>query len=155
MNKPWKIILAFTGVFIAGAVIGGVVALRFGREITREPRPMERFEPMLMKRYANRLELTDEQRTKVREIVRTTEKELRRLRSEGFKEAVAAGEKMNAQIEQLLTPEQRVRLEELKHEMRERWKEERQKRMMRLELPREGGAPADMPPPPPPAGEHS
>ena len=153
MNKPWKIILAFIGVFFAGAVIGGVVAVRFGREIAREPRPMDRFEPMLMKRYANRLELTDEQRTKVREIVRTTEKELREMRSEGFKKAVAAGERMNAQIEQLLTPEQRGRLEELKQEMRERWKEERQKRLMRLERPGEDGPPDDQPPPPPPAGE--
>lgn len=153
MSKPWKIILAFMGVFIAGAVIGGVVVLRFGREIAGESRPMDRFEPMLMKRYAKHLELTDEQRAKVREIVRTTEKELRRLRGEGFKEAVAAGEKMNAQIEQLLTPQQRVRLEALKHEMRERWKEERQKRLMRVEHPGEDSPPDDRSSPPPISGE--
>ena len=152
MNKPWKVILAFTGVFLAGAVIGGVVTLRFVREMVRDFRPMDRFEPLLMKRYASRLELTEEQREQVREIVRTTEKELRRLRGEGFKEAVSAGEKMNAQIEQILTPEQRVRLEELKQEMRERWKEQRKIRLMRPDRPM-GDGPPGMPPPPPPGEE--
>ncbi|MCB1105259.1 MAG: hypothetical protein H7A44_05705 [Opitutaceae bacterium] len=152
MNKPWKVILAFIGVFLAGAVVGGIVTLRFVREFARDFRPMDRFEPLLMKRYASRLDLSEEQRKRVREIVRTTENELRRLRSEGFKEAVAAGEKMNAQIEQILTPEQRVRLEELKQEMRERWKLERVNRVMHPDRP-VGDGPPRMPTPPPPGDE--
>lgn len=135
MNKPWKVVLAFVGVFVAGAVIGGVLTLRFAREYAREHRSMDHFEPMLMRRYAERLGLTDEQRGRVREIIRATEKELRRIRSEGAKAAVDEGEKLNATIEQILTPEQRGRLEELKAEMRARWNQDRRHRAIRGERP--------------------
>ena len=33
MQNPWKVILAFVGVFVAGAVFGGFLALRLGREL--------------------------------------------------------------------------------------------------------------------------
>lgn len=131
MNKSWKIILAMVGVFVAGAIVGGIVSQRLTRELAHGHQPMDRFEPKLMKRYVERLDLTEAQRMRVREIVRATAQELRRQHREGFKEAVAAGEAMNAQIEQLLTPEQRIRLEELKREMRERWKTERQNSLPR------------------------
>ncbi|MFM1850842.1 MAG: hypothetical protein RIS54_526 [Verrucomicrobiota bacterium] len=150
MNKPWKVILAYLGVFVAGAVLGGVVTLRIVRDFARDHRPIDRFAPLLMKRYADRLDLTDEQRVRVREIVRKTETELRRLRSDGFKEAIAAGEKMNAEIAQILTPEQRLALEEFKQEMRERWKVERQNRLPRADREGPPGEGFGMPPGPPP-----
>ena len=31
MNKPWKVILAFLGVFLAGAVFGGFLSLGVAR----------------------------------------------------------------------------------------------------------------------------
>ncbi|MCC6414531.1 MAG: hypothetical protein IT582_01280 [Opitutaceae bacterium] len=143
MNKTWKVIVAFLGVFIAGGVIGGVLSLRLVREHARERRTMDRFEPMAMKRYVERLGLTDEQRARVREIVRATDTELRRLRGEGFKATVAAGEEMNTRIEQLLTAEQKVRLEKIKQEMRERWRRERQTRILRADRPADGGPPGE------------
>lgn len=34
MNKPWKVVFAFLGVFVAGAVFGGLLALRVDRTVS-------------------------------------------------------------------------------------------------------------------------
>jgi Spy/CpxP family protein refolding chaperone len=140
MNKPWKVILAFFGVFLAGAVFGGFVSLRVARSHDFRSAAMDKFTPMLLRRFADRLELTPEQLVKIRPIVTATEVELRRLRNSGFKETIAVAESMNEQIAKVLTPGQLSKLEELKMEMRERWRRERPARNI------EGGR---LPPPPP------
>ena len=140
MNKPWKVILAFLGVFLAGAVFGGFISLRVARSHDFRPSAMDKFTPMLLHRFSDRLELTTEQLEKIRTIVAATEAELRRLRSSGFKETVAVAENMNEQIAKVLTPAQVIKLDELKREMRERWRRDRPGRNP------EGGR---LPPPPP------
>lgn len=156
MNKPWKVILAFTGVFLAGAILGGVITLRMAREFGSKRVMMDHFAPMIMKRYAEKLDLSEEQAAKVKAIVQKTEEHLRQLRTQGFRDVVDVAEKMNAEVANLLTPEQRVRLDELKQEMRERWKQERTRRNMRPDRPFGDREPRDMPPPdmppPPPDG---
>lgn len=125
MNKPWKVILAFLGVFLAGAVFGGFISLRMARERFFKEPPMDRFTSLVLRRFSDRLELTPEQEQQIRPIVMATEVELRRVRSSGFKETVTIAEKMNEQISELLTPEQREKLEQLKQEMSERWRRDR------------------------------
>ncbi len=39
MDKPWKVVLAFLGVFIAGAVFGGFFALGIGRQVWQAEAP--------------------------------------------------------------------------------------------------------------------
>lgn len=128
MNKPWKVIFAFLGVFLAGAVFGGFLSVRMARNHVYRSSSMDRFTPMILNRYADRLELSPEQLDKIKPIVKSADEALRHLRSIGYRDAVAVGEKMNEEVSKLLTPEQNAKLEELKQEMRARWKKDRGKR---------------------------
>lgn len=158
MSRNWKIILAFLGVFVAGAVFGGFAALRYVRQQfeqgrIRGPAPMEQFSVQIMKRFSNRLGLTPEQREKLRPIIQQADADLRRLRQSGAREAIAIAERMHEQIAGILTPEQLKDLDQMKRDMRERWQRERQKRWGdRSPTGNRPGPPAgrdDLPPPPP------
>jgi len=149
MNQPWKVSLAFAGVFVAGAVFGGFLSLRLAPErmgMMRLQRatPMEQFTPQIFKRLSQRLELTAEQKEKIRPIIKQADAELRRLRLTGARDAIAVAERMHEQVAALLTPAQLRELDALKREMRERWAKERQQRWGERAGP--GG-------PPPPPGE--
>ena len=149
MSRNWKIILAFLGVFVAGAVFGGFVSLRVARQHfekarLRTPTPIDQFSPQIMKRFSNRLDLTVEQKEKLWPIIRQAGEDLRKLRQSGDREAIAVAERMHEQVAEILTPEQQGKLEQMKRDMRERWQRERQKRW--------GERPpsSNRPPPPPP-----
>jgi Spy/CpxP family protein refolding chaperone len=162
MNKPWKVVLAFLGVFVAGAVFGGFISLRvsrqfgFGGKEGRHESSMDQFVPMILHRYADRLELTPEQLDKIRPIVQSTGEELRRLRRTNFTETIAVAERMHEQVTAILTTEQRTKFEAMKQELQERWKNERARRNVDRSSggPRRGHGPSSdggIPPPPPPA----
>jgi Spy/CpxP family protein refolding chaperone len=127
MEKSWKIILAFAGVFLAGAVCGGLVMQRAGNIFRPAGRfaPAEGFWPQMLQRLAARLDLTPEQREKIRPILRRTQEEVQTLRRAQFAGVGRAMERMHAEIDALLTPEQRVKLEELRSRFRERVERER------------------------------
>ncbi len=159
MSRNWKIILAFLGVFVAGAVFGGFVSLRYVRQKfeqarLRTPAPLEQFSPQIMKRFSNRLDLTAEQKEKLRPIIRQAGEELRKLRQSGEREAIAVAERMHEQVAEILTPAQQEKLEQMKRDMRERWQRDRQQRWGARPPP--GSRPGPSPPPPPqdgPGGE--
>ena len=157
MSRNAKIILAFLGVFIAGAVFGGFTAVRYARQQFEKnrphaPVPIDQFSPQIMKRFSNRLDLTEEQKEKLRPIIRQAGEELRKLRQSGERDAIAVAERMHEQVAGILTPEQQRKLEQMKRDMRERWQRERQQRWG--ERPPPGGRPGPLPPPPTgPGGE--
>lgn len=131
MNRPWKVIFAFVGVFLAGGVFGGFVSLRLVKHHLetarrRGPVAMEQFSPQIFKRLSDRLELTDEQKEKLRPIIRQADADLRRLRQTGTRDAMAVAERMHGEVAALLTPAQMEKQEKLKQEMRERWAKDRQ-----------------------------
>lgn len=123
MNKTWKVVLAFIVVFVAGAAFGGVLTLSLGRLMaTRlQPRP-QAFGAQLMMQWmrSGQLDLTPEQREKVRPIVASTTEELRRLRREDAHNAQLLIERMQDQIGAILTPEQRNRFILMIQRQRER-----------------------------------
>jgi len=150
MSRNWTIILAFAGVFVAGAVFGGFASLRYVRQQAeqarfRAPAPMEQFSPQIMKRFSKRLDLTAEQKEKLWPIIRQADGDLRRLRQTGARDAIAIAERMHEQVAQILTPGQQKKLEQMKLDMRERWQRERQKRWG--ERPPPGGRSAPLLPP--------
>jgi len=135
MSQTWKAILAFTGIFISGAVFGGFLTLRFypqpepaTRAVRKFPPPLERVAPQILERLAQRLELTEAQQEKIRPIIAEADREMRRLRQEGFRAAFAVSKEMYAQVARELTPEQAEKLEQMQQEMRERMMQDRQRR---------------------------
>lgn len=120
MDKPWKIALVLLGIFLAGALTGGAVAVRIVRNMAMK-RPMpEQWGPMQLKRMAERLDLSAEQLEQLRPIVRRNMEELNRLRTYALGETRTILERMNRDIADKLTPEQRIKFEQIGREMRER-----------------------------------
>jgi Spy/CpxP family protein refolding chaperone len=110
MEKPWKVIAAFIGVFIAGAVFGGFFSMS-GRNRAQANRPPvqlppteqprtkvagpqlpavnpppaarpNQITPQLMRQFTKQLKLTPEQREKMQPIVGRAGEDFQRLREE-------------------------------------------------------------------------
>jgi hypothetical protein len=117
MNSPWKVILAFAGVFIAGVLCGGPV---FGwiRERQQENRPG--FAERTMQRYEKELGLTAAQKEKILPILVRTQKDWRQLRQDNMRSITGLIDHMHEELLAELTPEQRVKMEAMRKEFRSR-----------------------------------
>lgn len=83
--------------------------------------------PSLMRTYARRLNLTDQQRATIQPVIASAEDELRRLRTQNLQETTRVMNRMYTDISQTLTEEQRTELDGLKRSLQERMEEERRK----------------------------
>jgi Spy/CpxP family protein refolding chaperone len=135
MGKTWQVILATVAIFLAGLVTGGATALgvvwvvrhramgpgQGGPAGARQgASALQQFGPQLMRSFANQLDLSKEQRAKIMPIVRRTAGQLARDRREIQLTSVLAIEKMQDEIADILTPEQRTRFEDLIRQQRAR-----------------------------------
>lgn len=145
MNKPWIVILVLIGIFAAGGVTGGFVTLRVCREkIANRPVP-EEWAPKHIKKLVERLHLTPQQTEQIGPIVKRNMEQLGRLRKQSLAETRAIVETMQRDISDRLTPEQRLKFEQLNRELREKVEKARREKP-------EGGRPGGGPPPPDKAG---
>ena len=139
MNKPWKVILAFTGIFLAGVLVGGLVTMRLGRHIAQRLPMSEGFGPQLMGRLVTQLDLTPEQQDKIKPIVDQAAEELHELRRTTQHSSAAVLVRMQGDISALLPPAQKAKFDELSTQQRDRFKHFMDERSRRLR---------DRPPPP-------
>lgn len=120
MTQPWKVVLVLIGIFLAGAVTGGLVMARFGRELmARRPMP-DQWATMQLRRLAERLDLTAQQQEELKPIVRRNMEELRKLRNSAMSESRTVFERMQREIREKLTPEQREKYEQMEKDFRDR-----------------------------------
>ena len=148
MNQPWKVIFAFVAVFIAGSVFGGFFALRIRQQVV----PRGGAEPVLLppqnlpaipllRRFAERLELTDEQREKLRPIVLKAENELNRVREDSMRGSQSILQRVQQEFRAELTPRQRRQLDQMEERQRDIMRQER----MRKNQPQPFGPPGGGP----------
>ena len=145
MNKPWKVILAFTGIFVAGLLVGGLVTLRWGRNIVQRMPMGERFAPQLMERLAKDLDLTPDQQARLKPIIDRENEELRQLRRTAQRTTAAVLVRLESEIAAVLTPEQKAKFDEQVKARREKMRHFMEERSHRLK----GFGDRDMPMPPP------
>ncbi len=120
MNKPWKMVLILAGIFVLGGITGSFVTLRIGHQwMARRPGP-EQWAPNHLKRLVDRLDLNPEQTEQIRPIVHRNMEEMNRLRNESMAETRRIFERMEREISEKLTPEQRTKFEQMNKEFRER-----------------------------------
>ncbi|MFZ9747186.1 MAG: hypothetical protein ACO3G4_11200 [Opitutaceae bacterium] len=150
MDRTWKVILAFVGVFIAGAVFGGFFTLRSAARVAETTRPKagsakasaskptpggpatpaaaKGIAPQLMRQLNQRLSPTPEQQKAIRPIVSRASEDLQRMQKEHLADTTRTTERMYADVAALLTPMQRTQLEQMRQEMLERVRKVREKR---------------------------
>jgi hypothetical protein len=116
MKASWKVILAFVGVFMAGAIcsfpLSGWMRDLQGKRLSFAERTTRRLE--------KQLELTPVQTEKIQPIIMRTEGEYRRLRQEDARNFTGMLERMHEDIAVELTQEQRAKLTHIRDEFRDR-----------------------------------
>src|SRR5688572_22149676 len=111
METPWKVLGAFVGVFIAGAIFGGFFTLRSAAPtLAQTPPPVVRpknaaapvrSQPItvaMLQNLRQRLKLTDEQQAKITPLVARAESDLQRLRRENFQNTTRVMERLHTDI---------------------------------------------------------
>jgi Spy/CpxP family protein refolding chaperone len=117
MGNIWKVVVAFVGVFIAGSVFGGFFALGVGQRMMEGRRPVQFTDPGLLQRYVERLQLTEEQKTKIKPILDKTQSEVNEIRRQATIDTAAVikpiVEKAETDRKKILTAEQSAKLGDL------------------------------------------
>jgi len=149
MEKPWKVVLAFVAVFMAGSVFGGFFALRIGHQVAQRerPRPVPVVgQPMqappatqLLRRFAERLELSGEQRDKLRPILLRAEEQIGRIRHTSVEQTDAVLRRMQQEFRSELTPDQVRLLDRMQRVQNENLRRERMKRQQPGFVPQPNG----------------
>lgn len=190
MDKPWKVIAAFIGVFIAGAVFGGFLAMGIGSRVlpaaapstqavtsvpaveqpaptqaeqksatapqpqakAEQPKPPQPRppliqvpfawqEPQLMRRYADRLDLTADQKNKINPVIQRALEDYRRLQQNHLRETSIIVQRMQADIRKELTPDQITELDKMEQRQRDIMEkaEQRQRDLQKAEQQKKKG----------------
>lgn len=130
MSRTWKVTLVFVGIFVAGAVVGGFVSLRFARSFVQQRGGPDQFALTHKRRLTESLELTQAQQVRIGAMIDDASEELRRYR----KETMRVFQTMDSRIAVELTPAQKEKFEE----MQRRWREHRPQRPSNPEERRNG-----------------
>jgi Spy/CpxP family protein refolding chaperone len=119
MNSPWKLTLLLVGIFLAGAVTGGMVTKGYLRkEIAKRFAPEQMGKDRLAK-LTKRLDLTPEQVEQIKPILQRDTAELIRTVRTSFAESRRIATRMDREISAVLTPEQKAKFDKMIQERRQ------------------------------------
>ena len=151
MNKSWQVCLVLIAIFAVGGISGGLVAYRVARRHMPLPLPPEAWGARRFEHVAQELQLTPEQKARIKPIVKRNIEEIEKLHRQSMHEVRGILERMETDIAAELTPEQRTQYEQFLKERREARKQMQEPRGMRGERDRPPGrSPGEKPPPPAP-----
>ena len=122
--RHWKVILALVALFITGGVTGTAVTLKVVKQIVANRTDPERMPGRMLHEYEKRLGLTPEQVEKIRPMLQRAGREMAQLRMEMAGRSFQVIRRSNEEIVAELTPEQQKLFEELKGELRERYRQQ-------------------------------
>ncbi len=113
-KNKWQIRGAAAIIFVLGFT-AGILALNVYRGWVRGGGPgrEDRFEQL-----SNRLQLNADQKTKVQQILGDTREQLRALRKESEPRVTEIRQKTDERLQQVLTPDQWQRFQQMRNEMR-------------------------------------
>ena len=118
-----KLWLGLCLIFFAGAVCGVIgtgmyMRCKFRQRFEGGPLSSQNF---MMRRLNYFLDLTPEQQSQIEPILKSTQEKFFKLRSEHQPEIKEIMDQGFAQIEPILTPEQREKLTAMREKMRKKW----------------------------------
>jgi Spy/CpxP family protein refolding chaperone len=116
--RSWKIILYATLIFVAGLFIGVLAGPHVLRTFLRPPTPAEMSRHILA-RLQSRLALTPEQTAQIKPLVEQTASDIDAIRAATTKQVSDRIAETNSKIATFITPEQKVKLDQMDAERRE------------------------------------
>lgn len=114
IRSKWQVRIAAIAIFVLGCVAGMLALHAYGRWAHRRP-PENRFDQM-----ATRLQLNDDQKTKVQQIFSDTRQQLQSLRKESEPRVNDIRQQADQRLQQILTPEQWQKFQLMRSENRGR-----------------------------------
>jgi len=114
IRSKWQVRGAVVTIFVLGFVAGMLALHAYGRWVHRRP-PENRFDQM-----AARLQLNDDQKTKVQQIFSDTRQQLQTLRKESEPRVNDIRQQADQRLQQVLTPDQWQKFQQMRSEMRGR-----------------------------------
>jgi len=112
--KRWKIVLSFVTIFLAGALVGGALTLRFAHEhFFKPPRAGEMAEHIVTE-LRTELKLSPDQVAKIKPIVENSTSQAETYHREVFQRLQAIFDASDDAIKAQLTSEQVTKFEQLK-----------------------------------------
>lgn len=115
MNKTFLTVFALIGIFLCGAIVGGIVAARLVPATVQKKAADQQLNSQQWVRITNRLKPTEEQREKIRAAVAVYMQEQQHSR----KVSQNATEKLHESIREILTPEQVAEYEKARNRIKE------------------------------------
>ena len=120
MTSPgkWKLGVYVLAVFLAGAGSGALVAWQVCRRTPVAPVPPAEIGARLRARFQSQLALTPEQVQKIDPMINQAMRRVEAIRKETASQVFANVSTLHEQMLTVLTPEQKVKFEELERERR-------------------------------------
>ena len=113
-KNRWQVRIAASIIFVLGFA-AGILALNVYRSWARTFDPRDRFEQL-----ADRLNLNDDQKTKVQQILSDSREQLRAVRKESEPKMNEIRSQADGRLQTVLTPEQWQQFQKIRDEMRQR-----------------------------------
>jgi DNA anti-recombination protein RmuC len=114
LRNKWQVRVAALVIFVLGFV-AGALALNLYRGWSRRPSPENRFE-----RMATRLQLNDDQKTKVQQIFSDTRQKLEGLRNESEPRVNEIRQQADQRLQEVLSADQWQKFQQMRSEGRGR-----------------------------------
>ncbi len=121
--RSWKVVLYATLIFVAGLFIGVLAGPHVLRTTLRPPKPAEMSRHILA-RLQSRLSLTPEQTAQIKPLVEQTASDIDAIRRATTKQISDRIAEAHSKTATFLTPEQKVKLDQMAAERRERMRHE-------------------------------
>jgi Spy/CpxP family protein refolding chaperone len=114
--KAW---LLLGGIFVVGAITGSALTIGFGSHFIHQPGPPPQIQHLWMMQLVKQLKLTPDQKAKIRPILADAQAKIQSLQHEQIERGSQIFKEAHQQIAAILTPEQRVELQQLESEREE------------------------------------
>ncbi len=115
-TRKWKLGLYVALIFLVGAGSGAVIAWQTSRKTPIPPTPTPIIATRLKERFQDRLALTPEQMQKIGPMIDQAMARLEVIRRETATQIFANVTNMHDQVAAVLTPEQRIKFDQLEQE---------------------------------------
>jgi Spy/CpxP family protein refolding chaperone len=116
--RYWKIGLGLSVVFVAGAVAGSVATQQWMGHQFKSALNFDRWKLGVMHVLQSKLKLTPDQHQRIAALVDARGQEIRQYFSKAFDDSGHTLVRLQIEVDQVLTPEQRVIHEQMKRDFR-------------------------------------